>query len=433
MAAPWYRCSVAGSPSQTGFREGQGPLRGVRVLDASTVLAGPLCAALLGDFGAEVIKVEQPGSGDPVRAYPPSERGQAVSSKVTNRNKWSVAIDLHHADGRQLFLSLVEKSDVVIANYRPATLSKWGIDYDELIVVRPDLVMMHLTGFGRTGPYSEKPGFARIAEAYAGLTYITGFPDGPPMFAGYAVGDGLAGVYGAFSVMLALYERNLTGNGQLIDLALYEPILRIMENLVIGYSVTGRIAERVGNLNKSVAPSDIYHMADGKWVAIPSSTPNMYTRLCQAVERPDLISDERFSDNARRVKNQPALEAELRPAIERFESAELLSVLEQAGVAAGLVNSVADLVSDQHIWRRGSLEEVFDPNLGQMVTMQSVFPKLSRTPGAIQFTGREPGQDTRYILSQLLEIPPREINRLIELGVVADEGRATAAARMSSD
>lgn len=404
------------------FREAQGPLKGVRVLDASTILAGPLSAAILGDFGAEVIKVEQPGHGDPVRRFPPSVEGQAVSSKVTNRNKRSVAIDLHHEAAREVFLRLVAKSDVVIVNYRPATLTKWGIDYQDLVAVRPDVVMMHLTGFGRTGPYSEKPGFARIAEAYAGLTYITGFPDGPPMFAGYAIGDGLAGVYGALSVMLALYERRDSGKGQLIDLALYEPTLRILENLVVTYSVTNRVAERVGNLNKSVAPSDIYHLADGNWVAIPSSTPNMYSRLCQAVGRPDLIHDERFSDNTRRVENQPELDAELRPAIERFRSDELLALLERVGVAAGPVNSVADLVADPHVWERGSLEQIFDPNLGRDVVMQSVFPMLSRTPGSVQFPGREPGQDTHYVLKQVLGMAEPEIERLIGIGAVGTNG-----------
>lgn len=396
-----------------------GPLAGVRVLDASTILAGPLSAALLGDFGADVIKVEQPGQGDPSRRFPPSKKGQAVTSKVTNRNKRSVAIDLHNEQGRALFRDLVANCDAVVVNFRPGTLKKWRIDYDDLCKVREDLVMLHLTGFGRTGPYRDRPGFARIAEAYAGLTFMTGFPDGPPMFAGYAVGDGLAGVYGAFSLMLALYERKTSGLGQLIDLALYEPTMRILESLIIGYSATGLVAQRVGNLNPHVAPSDIYRTADERWIAIPSSTPNMYERLCRAVGRPDLIDDERFVSNALRVDNQALLDRELRPAIEKFKSDELLALLENAGVAAGPINSVADLVQDEHSWARGSLIRVPDANLGEDLTMQGVFPKLSRTPGAVRSAGREPGQDTQQVLADILGLTEGDILRLVADGAVA--------------
>lgn len=411
--------SVVKESQDLGVHSASGPLVGMRILDASTVLAGPLSAALLGDFGAHVIKVEQPGTGDPVRQYPPSKDGQAITSKVTNRNKQSVAIDLHSESGREVFRKLAAQCDAVVVNYRPETLAKWGLDYEDLIKYRSDLVMLHLTGFGRTGPYKDRPGFARIAEAYAGLTYITGFPDGPPMFAGYAVGDGLAGVYGAFSLMLALFERRSSGKGQLIDLALYEPTLRILENLVVTYSVTGKVAERVGNLNKSVAPSDIYKSVDDKWIAIPSSTPNMYSRLCHAVGRKDLIDDPRFSNNALRVRNQAALDAELRPAIERFTGDQLLAVLDEAGVAAGPVNTVSALVNDEHVWERDSLVQVKDPNLGMDLIMQGVFPKLSRTPGAIQWVGREPGQDTIEVLRSILGMEDEEIEDLLSQGAIA--------------
>ena len=395
------------------------PLTGMRVIDASTILAGPLAAALLGDFGAEVIKVEQTFVGDPVRRYPPSVDGQAIGSKVTNRNKRSIGIDFHMQEGRALFRRLVAEADAVVVNFRPETLAKWEIDYEDLTSASDRLVMLHLTGFGRTGPYRDRPGFARIAEAYAGLTYITGFPEGPPMFAGYAVGDGLAGVYGAFSLMLALFERQISGKGQLIDLALYEPTLKILENLVISYSATGKIAERVGNLNKSVAPSDIYRTSDGKWVAIPSSTPNMYARLCEALGRRDLVEDPRFVDNSSRVENQVALDAELRPEIERRSCGDLLSLLDRAGVAAGPVNTVEDLVGDEHVWDRGSLQRVFDPNLEREFVVQGVFPKLSRTPGRIQFLGHEAGQDTVEILRSVLNCDDAEVKELLKIGAVS--------------
>lgn len=399
----------------------RGPLSGVRVLDAGTVLAAPIAATLLADFGADVVKVEEPRHGDPVRRFPPHKNGQALISKVTNRNKRSVGIDLHAERGRALFKRMVAWADVVVVNFRPATLKAWALDYDDLVAIKPDVIMLHLTGFGRTGPYTERPGFARIAEAYAGLTYITGYPDGPPLFPGYAIGDGLAGVYGAFSAMLALYHRRVTGRGQLVDLALYEPTLRILEELIVGYGVLGIVRERSGNVNPSVAPNDVYHTADGKWIALPASTPNMYSRLCEAVGRPDLVKDPRFVDNAARTRHCAELDAELRPAIERYPAAALLDTLEQAGVAAGPVNSVADLVADVHAWARGSLIKVRDPNLGQDVTMPGVFPRLSDSPGTVHRPGPEAGQDTKVTLAELLGLDAAALAALAMDGVISGD------------
>lgn len=393
-------------------------LEGIRVLEAATVLAAPGAAALLGDFGAEVIKVEMPGAGDPVRRYPPFADGQSLGSKVTNRNKYSVTLNLNDARGRDLFRQLVRLSDVVIMNFRRPTLESWGLDYEQLAAIRPDLVMLHLTGYGRTGPKADWPGFARIAEAFAGLTYISGYPDRGPMFAGYAIGDGLGAVYGAWSVMLALYERQRSGRGQLIDLALYEPLMRILDHLYIGYDQTGEIPERVGSINPVVAPSDIYATADGQWVVLPVSTPSMFRRLCEAMGRPDLADAPQFRTNADRVAHRTELDAEIRPFIASKNLNEVLELCRAHAIAAGPVYNVAQVMADPQVQARQDIETVWDPNLGRPVRMQGIMPKLSRTPGRIRWPGREPGQDTERVLGELLGLSSDTLQQLRADGVI---------------
>jgi crotonobetainyl-CoA:carnitine CoA-transferase CaiB-like acyl-CoA transferase len=377
-----------------------------------------MVGGMLADFGANVIKVEDPKGGDPLRRLPPHQGGQALWSKVTNRNKKSISLNLRSDRGRELFKRLVALSDVVIVNFRPATLAGWRLDYEDLIEAKPDIIMLHITGFGRTGPHKDRPGFARIAEAYSGLTYCTGFPDGPPVFSGYPLADGIAGPYGAFSVMLALYHRQLTGQGQLIDLALYEPVLRMLEDSVVAYDVGGHVRERVGNINPYVAPNDLYETAEGRWIVLPASTQNMWSRLCKALGRHDLARDPRFKDNPSRVENRDALDRELRPEIAKRNAEELFELLHEAGVAVGPVNSVADLVEDPHVWERGSLIKVLDENLEREVAMQGVFPLLSQSPGTIHGAGPEPGQQTLEVLSQQLGMSEVEVLGLVNDGVV---------------
>src|SRR5699024_6041615 len=246
-----------------------GILEGIRVLDVSTVLAAPLAANLLGDFGAEVIKIEQPKVGDPTRNW------GSETWKVTGRNKKSVTLNLREEEGVDLFNKLVKKSDVVIVNYRPSTLKKWGIDYEDLIKVNENIIMLHLSAFGRHGPYSDRPGFARVAESFSGLTYMTGDADRKPMFSGYPIADAFGGVYGAFSIVLSIYHYKKTGEGQLIDMSLYDPLLRVMEDLIVNYDVQGKVAERVGSHNPRLAPNDMYVTKDERWIVIPASTDNM--------------------------------------------------------------------------------------------------------------------------------------------------------------
>ncbi|MEU6573664.1 CaiB/BaiF CoA-transferase family protein [Streptomyces sp. NPDC046805] len=393
-------------------------LDGVRIIDAGTVLAVPAMAGILSDFGADVIKIEHPVAGDPGRRYPPhSSEGQCLTSKVTNRNKRCLGLDLSRPEGRDVLLDLVADADAIILNYRLSTLKKWGIDYDDLTAVNPEIVVLHLTGFGRTGPYADRPAFSRIVEAYSGLTYATGDAAGRPMPVGAPIADHVASVYGAFSLMLALYHKRRTGRGQLIDLSLAESLIRVLDGFYVGYRETGYVPERSGTANPVIAPHDTYRFADGSWVQVPCSTQNMFERLCSILGADHLVKDPRFRTNSERVLNRDELDDELVPRLAAMPSDRFLSLAEEAGIAAARVNSAADLATDQHAVERGILEEVFDPNLHRDLLMQAVVPRLSVSPGAIRWAGRELGQDTDSVLGDLGYSTGR-IDELRDSGVI---------------
>lgn len=387
-------------------------LEGVRIVDAGTLLAAPGAAALLGDFGAEVIKIEQPGSGDPLRQLPPFAEGQNLTSKVTNRNKYSCTLDLGRARGRELFLRLIAASDAVVTNFRPPTLRRWDIDYDALTAVNPQLVMLHLSGFGRTGPYADRPAFARVVEAYTGLTYMTGHRDRPPLPSGYPIADALGTAFGAFSLMLALYHKRVTGQGQLVDLSLYEALAKSLDHVYIGYDQTGEIAERAGSVNPVAAPHDVYCFGDGTYVQLPVTTQNMFDRLCGILEHPELAEDPRFRTNADRVANRAALDAILVPLFKTMDSGTFLKAARAAGIAANRINNARDFVADAHVRERGTIAAVHDTNLGRDLLFQGVFPKLSKTPGRIDWPGHELGQDNTYVYEHLLGLTPQETAQL---------------------
>lgn len=393
-------------------------MEGIRIIDASTVLAAPGASSLLADFGAEVIKVEQPITGDPVRRYPPHIDGQSLGSKVTNRNKLSVTLNLNDERGQEVLRKLVGVSDAVVANFRTPTMKKWGIDYDQLVKVKSDIIVLHLTGFGRTGPYSERPGFARVAEAFVGLTHMSGYPDRGPMFAGYALGDGIGAIYGAFSLMLALYNKKITGQGQLADLALYEPIMRILDSLYISYDQTGEIPGRVGTINPTVSPSDIYQTQDQQWVVLPVSTQTMFARMCEVIGHPEIPKDPRFATNGQRVIHREALDNFIVPFIKSKTLEEFLNICNSADIAAGPVNNVKQAMEDRHLRERSSFETIWDENLKCHVQMQGVFPKLSRTPGSIRWPGHEPGQDNDYVYQNILGFDESKIGKMKHDGII---------------
>lgn len=390
------------------------PLAGLRVIDASTLLAAPYAASLLSELGAEVIKVEQPGVGDPARRF---RDGTLATWDVTNRNRRGVTLDLHTERGQDLFRRLVAVTDVVIVNFRPQRLEEWGIDYDALSAVRPDIVMLHLSAFGRTGPYADRPGFARVAEAYAGLASITGFPDGDPVLAGYPIVDGIAGLHGAFSVMVALEHRRLTGQGQLIDLALYEPLLRMMEDFVAVHGATGHVKSRIGNAQPHTAPNDLFPTRDGSHVVIPVSTQSMWNRLARTMGlSEDLCA--RFATNAMRIERRDELRTHVAAFTLQHPAAELVELLQDAEVACAKLNSVSDIVADPHIAARGNLGRYEAADGSRSTLMQAPIPTYSSIRPAVHALGPALSEHTEEVFTDLLGLSAAEIAALREAGVV---------------
>ncbi|SFQ38544.1 MULTISPECIES: CaiB/BaiF CoA transferase family protein [Actinomadura] len=392
-----------------------GPLSGVRVLDVSTILAGPLASSLLGEFGAEVIKIEHPADGDPARRYPPLEDGESAAWSMLARAKRSVTIDLHHAEAAALVGRLAASADIVVTNFRPATLRRFRIDFDDLRAYRPDLVMVHVSAFGRTGPYADRPGFARVAEAFAGLTYRTGDPERPPVFAGYPVADGVTGIYAAFAAMLALRQRDLTGEAQLADIPLYEPLLRMMEDFVVEYGATGENRERQGNQNPHISPNSLYRTRDGRWLALPASTEQMWRRLIKVMDAADLAVHDTMTA---RLEHREEIEARVAAFVAAHDLDPLMALLDDAGVAAGPVNSAADICADPHIRARGSVVEVRDERTGRRHLMQAPAGRFSGFGGTIGRTAPALGEHTAEVLRDLAGLGDPEIDDLRHRGVV---------------
>ncbi|SDJ45617.1 Crotonobetainyl-CoA:carnitine CoA-transferase CaiB [Streptomyces indicus] len=391
-----------------------GPLYGVRVLDISTVLAGPLACSLLAEFGAEVIKVEVPGAGDPARSYPPLEDGVSAGWAVIGRNKSSVTIDLHHPEAAELVGRLAATVDVVVTNFRPATLRRFSIDYDDLIAYRSDLVMVHVSAYGRTGPYADRPGFARVAEAFAGLTHRTGFPDGPPVFAGYPVADGVTGIYAAFAAMLALRQRDLTGEPQLADIGLYEPLLRMMEDFIVDYDATGKAQGRQGNENPHISPNNLYRTRDGRWLALPASTEQMWRRLIVAMDAPDLAA---YDSMTARLEHRAEIEGRVAAFVAAHDLAPLTELLETSGVACGPVNTAADICADPQVRARGSVVEVADERSGRIRRVQGSAGHFSGFTQQIDRRAPRLGEHTHDVLKGL-GLDAAAIDDLADRGVI---------------
>jgi formyl-CoA transferase len=390
------------------------PLDGIRVLDLSTILAGPLTSSLLAEFGADVIKVEEPSVGDPARTYPPVVDGESAHWSVLGRNKRSVTIDLHHPEAPELIGRIAGTVDVVVTNFRPTTLRRFEIDFDQLVQRRADLVMVHISAFGRTGPYADRPGFARVAEAFAGLTHRTGEADGPPVFAGYPIADGVTGMYGAFAAMLALRQRDLTGEPQLVDIALYEPLLRMMEDFIADYDVTGQPVMRQGNENPHISPNNLYRTRDGHWLALPASTDQMWQRLVKAMGADDLAD---VGDMTDRVQLRRRIESRVSDFVAQHDLDTLMVDLTAAGVAAGPVNSAADICTDPHIAERGSIVRVPDRH-GRSRAMQAPAGRFTGFEGTIRTPAPALGEHTDDVLRDLVGLDESEIATLHTRGVV---------------
>ena len=385
----------------------KGPLSDLRVVEMGTLIAGPFCGQVLGDFGADVIKVEDPGKGDPMRQWGRSlPKGLSPWWPVIGRNKRSVALDLRQAEGRELALALIDQADVLIENFRPGALEKWGMGYDTLAARNPRLVMARVSGFGQTGPYSERAGYGLIGEAMGGLRYVTGEPDRPPARAGISIGDSLTALHAVIGVMMALHHRERTGRGQMIDAALYESVLSVMENLVTEYDLTGYVRERSGSVLPGIAPSNVYPCANGESLLIGGNGDAVFARLAATMGREDLASDPRYATHAARGENQAELDDIVSAWTRNWPLSELLALLETNGVPCGRIFRAPDMLEDPQFAARQSIVEVDHPVFGK-VKMQNAFPRLSETPGSVRWPGPALGAHTREVLEGLGVDPGR--------------------------
>lgn len=381
--------------------EGALPLEGIRVLDLATLAAAPWAAAYLSEFGAEVIKVEQPKIGDHQRRWGSKKDGQALFFKSLARNKRSITLDLRKERGAELLKRLASTVDVVIENFRPGTLDRWGLGYDVLSAGNPGLVMLRITGFGQTGPYHERPGFGTLAEALSGSAHLTGLADGPPTLPSFPLADGLAGITGAYAIMLALYHRDVhSGKGQVIDVSLLEPLLRLVEPSLMDYDQLGISPSRTGNRSEHVVPRNAYQCGDGSWVALSASAQSIFERLVAAIGRPELAHDPRFATNDVRLEHVEELDGIISDWVAKRNRPDVLAVMQAAEVAMGPVYDVPAIFADEHMVARGSFVTVDDPQLGPM-RLVNVVPRLSDTPGRVCHTGPQLGEHNAEIYGEL--------------------------------
>jgi crotonobetainyl-CoA:carnitine CoA-transferase CaiB-like acyl-CoA transferase len=369
------------------------PLEGLRVVDAATILAGPFAASILGEFGAEVVKVEQPGVGDPMRRLgTPGPEGDTYWWWSDTRNKTSVEIDLRSPDGAERFRSLVAGADVLIENYRTGTMESWGLGFETLRATTPGLVQLSISGYGRTGPLAATAGVARIAEAFAGMTHLTGEPDRAPGLSGSsALADYVAGLYGAFGVLLALEARRGTGRGQLVDVALYDGIARFLDEYLPVLAATGVGRERMAGETHRSVPHNNYESADGRWVTIACTNDKMFDRLADAMGRADLLGDERFATNAARIAHRPAVNAAVASWVAEHPAADVVTACEAAGVPAGVVQTAQEYLDHPHVAARSSVLRIADQRFGELVVPGTV-PRLAETPGRVDRLGATLGE-----------------------------------------
>ncbi|MFE7977558.1 CaiB/BaiF CoA transferase family protein [Streptomyces shenzhenensis] len=392
------------------------PLHGLRVLDLATLFAGPLAATLLGDFGAEVIKVEHPAKPDPSRGHGPAKDGVGLWWKLLGRNKRTLTLDLSKPGGRATLLRLAATADVVIENFRPGTLEKWDLGWAELSAVNPRLVLTRVTAFGQFGPYARRPGFGTLAEAMSGFAAITGEPDAPPTLPPFGLADSIAALATAYAVLTALAARERTGEGQVVDMAIIEPILTVLGPQPIWYDQLGHVQPRTGNRSQNNAPRNTYRTADGAWVAVSASAQSVAERVMDLVGRPDLSDEPWFATGAGRAAHADVLDAAVGRWIAARTRDEVVSAFEKAEAAVAPVQDVRDVMSDPQYAALGTITTVDDPELGPL-RMQNVLFRLSATPGEIRWAGRPHGADTEAVLTEL-GLTPAELHALREEGAL---------------
>ncbi|WP_228084240.1 CaiB/BaiF CoA transferase family protein [Streptomyces profundus] len=391
-------------------------MAGLRVLDLATLFAGPLAATLLGDFGAEVIKVEHPRRPDPSRGHGPSKNGVGLWWKLLGRNKRTMTLDLSTEEGRALLLRLAADADVVIENFRPGTLEKWGLGWDQLHAANPRLVLARVTGFGQFGPYARRPGFGTLAEAMSGFAAVTGEPEGPPTLPPFGLADSIAALSTAYAVMTALAGRATTGVGQVVDLAIIEPMLTVLGPQPLWYDQLGYVQPRTGNRSTNNAPRNTYRTSDGQWVAVSTSAQSIAERVMRLVGRPELVDEPWFTSGAGRAAHADTLDEAVGAWIARHDKAAVLAAFEAAEAAIAPIHDVRDVLDDPQYRALDSVTEVQDEELGPL-RMQNVLFRLSGTPGAIRWAGRPHGADTEAVLGEL-GLSAEEIARLRTAGTL---------------
>ncbi|MEV5300886.1 CaiB/BaiF CoA transferase family protein [Amycolatopsis methanolica] len=393
-----------------------GALAGLRVVDAATLFAGPMAAMHLGDMGAEVIKVEHPGRPDPARNHGVAKDGVNLWWKTLGRNKRTITADLGKPGGREVFLKLAERSDVIIENFRPGTLERWDLGYDELSARNPRLVLARITGFGQIGPYRRRPGFGTLAEAMSGFAAATGEPDGPPTLPPFGLADGIASLATAYAIMVALSARERTGRGQVVDTAIVEPILAMLGPQITRWDQLRSVQPRTGNRSVNNAPRNTYRTGDGQWVAVSTSAQSIAERVMRLVGRPDLIDEPWFASGAERAKHADELDEAVGAWIARHTRDEVVAEFEAAQAAVAPIYDAADIVEDPQFRALGTIHEIEDPELGPTLMQGPIF-RLSGHDGVIAHTGRAHGADTDEVLGEL-GFAPSVVARLREEGAV---------------
>lgn len=395
------------------------PLADIRVLDLATFIAAPFCGTILSDFGAEVIKIEQPLTGDSLRRFgTPTDCGDTLVWLSEARNRESVTLDLRTPEGADLFKRLVAKSDVVLENFRPGTLEKWGLDWETLRAINPRLVLLRVSAYGQTGPLARKPGFARIAHAFSGLAYLSGEPDRPPVVPGStSLADYMTGMWGAVGVLIALRHAAATGMGQVVDIGLYESIFRVLDEIAPVYAKFGYARERMGPDTVNVVPHSHYETSDGGWVALACSNDRMWERLCAAMDRPELATDPRYARQAARVERRPEVNGLVATWVGSHTTARVLAACEAADAPASKLMSIADIFEDPQYAARGNMVTIADPRVGDLV-VPAALPRMSATPPQLRSTGPALGDGNRRVLQELLGLDEESLARLAADGII---------------
>ena len=400
---------------------GRLPLDGVRVIDVATFIAAPYSAGILGEFGAEVLKVEHPIGGDPCRNFgsPTQSPGRSLAWMSEARNKKSVTVDLRSKQGAQIFKDLVAQTDVVCENFRPGTMEKWGLGWEVLREVNPGLIMLRVSGYGQDGPYRDRPGFARIAHAVGGLAYLAGMPRETPVTPGSTtLGDYISGLYGAIGILIALHHKELTGQGQYIDVALFESVFRLTDELAPAYAMYGKVRERYGPHNLIACPLGHFRTKDDRWVAFACTTDKLWERLCAAMDRPELASSSTYGEHRRRIEARHDVNEIIANWAGALTRDQIMERCLAAGAPVGPLNTIADMFADRHVRCRRNLLAMDDDQLGEVLVVPNTMPRLSESPGRVEYLGPALGQHTDEVLSELLGLSAIELAELHDKRVI---------------